>query len=537
MFLKRCIFIAFLLALVTVSAALAQEETVLTYSGYLDSQVTMKEYPLDLLEGQAVLITAEATSGDLDTMIYLLDPDGSIVGSNDDRSDETLDSALGYLVLESGSYTLQMTRYDGSDTSGNYDLRITIGDESILDELDSLTRIQLSGTTQTLDTPHFRIHYTFEGSDAITQSYLDAVALTVEEVWSIEIEQMGWPPPPQDGVLGGDNRYDVYLVDLIGSGEGALGYASPESIVGDNPNTTEVVEEYAGTSYLAVENDFDDVSGGTAISLMRATFAHEFHHAIQFGYDVNDDHDWYYEATATWMETAAVTKDEDGTGYVSYTYEYPELCFGTETDPGDGQMMYGEWPFIQMLVDMYGDTAVRELWANIGKYEGFEALEHMLEPYSATLPFILASYRVKNLARDYVLAPEFGATVWLENTITDVGRWTFTGEGIQELGANYFRVDVEPAVYYAGLVNDGGSLELWAVGVTLEKLEAMPLGRGGNFDTSNYDDVYLLVFNPIYDEDINDCTYYNYDIDLTTAKGLPGDPLLSFPAEHYEPLS
>src|SRR5690606_6776029 len=316
---------------------------------------------------------------------------------------------------------------------------------------------------------------------------------------------------------------------------GALGYASPESIVGDNPNTPEVVEEYAGVSYLAVENDFDDVSGGTAISLMRATFAHEFHHAIQFGYDVNDEHDWYYEATATWMETAAVTKDEDGTGYVSYTFEYPELCFGTENDPGDGQMMYGEWLFIQMLVDMYGNDVLYELWANIGKYEGFEALEHTLDAYGATIPFVLANYRIKNLARDYALAPEFDATVWLENTITDVGRWTFTGQGIQELGANYYRVDVEPAVYYAGMVNDGGALELWAIGVTFEKVEATPLGRGGNFDTSKYEDVYLLVFNPRYG-DIDDCTYYDYDIDLTTAKGVPGEPLISFPATYYERL-
>jgi hypothetical protein len=225
---------------------------------------------------------------------------------------------------------------------------------------------------------------------------------------------------------------------------------------------------------------------------MRATVAHEFHHAIQFGFDVSDAHNWYYEMTAAWMETAAVTKDEDATGYVAYAYEYPELCFGTENDPGQGQLMYGEWPFLQMLVDLYGANVVEDLWSNIGKYEGFEALEQTLAPFSVDITYTVASYRLKNLARDYALTPEFGATVWLENTITDVGRWTFTGEGIQELGANYFRVAIAPGVYYAGLVNDGGALELWAIGVTTEKLEAMPLGRGGNFDVTQYDDVYLM---------------------------------------------
>jgi hypothetical protein len=105
------------------------------------------------------------------------------------------------------------------------------------------------------------------------------------------------------------------------------------------------------------------------------------------------------------------------------------------------------------------------------------------------------------------------------------------------LGANYFRVDVAPGIYYAGLVNDGGALELWAVGVTTEKLEATPLGRGGNFDTSQYDASYLMVFNPAYDEEVNDCTYYSYDIDLTSAKGVPGEPVMTFPARYYEPLS
>jgi hypothetical protein len=534
----RYVVIMLVLALLVSGAAHAQDQEPRTqrFTGYLDSRVPMKEYPLPLVAGQAVLILAEATSGDLDTVIYLLNPEDEIVASNDDRSDESLDSALGYVVGETGEYTLQVTRYEGTDTSGYYRVMVTIGDESVLDELDSLTRLQLSGTMQTLDTPHFRIHYTFEGDDAVEQTFLDAVASTVEEVWTAEIEQMGWPPPPDDGVIGGDNRYDIYLKDIVGTGEGSLGYTSPESIAGDNPNTPDVVEERAGSSYIAVENDFRNVDGGTAISLMRATIAHEFNHAIQFGFDVSDPLNWYYEATAAWMETASLTKDEDATGYISYTYEYPELCLGTENDPGEGQLMYGDWTFMQTLVDLYGADAVEALWSSIAKYDSFDALAHMLEAYNANVDSVVATFRLKNLARDFALAPEFEATVWLENTITEVGRWTFTGEGIQELGANYFRVNVDPGVYYAGLVNDGGLLDLWAVGVTSDKVEAIPLGRGGNFDSRSYEDAYLMVFNPQYDNDVTDCEYHDYDIDVTPAKGDPGHPVISFPSRHFEPL-
>src|SRR5690606_28323233 len=122
----------------------------------------------------------------------------------------------------------------------------------------------------------------------------------------------------------------------IGSGEGALGYSAPETIIGDNPLTREI-ESRAATSYIAIENDFADVNfenRQTPITLMRATVAHEFHHAIQFGYDADEPHHWVFEATATWMETATMAKDQDATGYVAYAYTYPELCFGTGSDPG-----------------------------------------------------------------------------------------------------------------------------------------------------------------------------------------------------------
>lgn len=533
---RLLIFATLLVALFIPIIAFAQEGAqTLTFRGYLDATVPFKDYPITLNAGQSVLITAEAQSGNLDTLVELYDPNGRIVASNDDRNGETLDSALGYTAVNGGTYTVRMTRYQGAESSGHYLLTIVIGDSSVLEPLDSLTRLQLSGPTLTRDTTHFRIHYTLEGEDAVDPVYLEAVVLTAEEVWGVQIDQMGWAPPPQDGVLGGDHRYDVYLVDIIGRGESALGYASPQSIVGDNPYT-EAIETAAGTSYLAIENDFRDVDGGTPISLMRATFAHEFNHAIQFGYDVNDAHNWIYEATASWIETAVFVKDEDATGYVEYAYQYPELCFGTTSDPGDGQLQYGEWTFLQHLVDVFGPRAPIALWENIAKYEGFEALEVTLHDFNAELTYTVATYRLKNLAREYALAPEFNATVWLENTITGIGRWSYTGRGIQELGANYFAIDLPAGTYYAGLVNDGGVLDLWAIGVTDNKLEIFPLGRGGNFDTTSYRYVYLMVFNPVYDEDVEDCRYYDYDIDITTGKAPPHAPVGSFDARHFQPL-
>jgi hypothetical protein len=239
--------------------------------------------------------------------------------------------------------------------------------------------VTLSGTPQFLDTRNFRIHYTLSGVDAVTPEYLAAVAEALELAWQVQVVQLGWSPPPPDDGVGGNDLYDVFLKDL--TREEALGITSPEAIVGDNPATPDVVERYAATSYLMIENDFDgyEIREGTSIlGLMRATVAHEFNHAIQFAYDYADAHDWIYEATAVWMETVVAGEDQDATGYVSATFDYPEACFGSVTNAGDSARHYGEWLFIEHLAQHYGADFVRRLWEVSMELEGFAVLEAAL---------------------------------------------------------------------------------------------------------------------------------------------------------------
>lgn len=539
---KRLIGVGTALAILTLGGFGAWAQTggdTQVITGTIDNSTTSKTYPIQLEAGQALLVTTEATSGNLDTVLNLYEPNSQrIAANNDDRADDTLDSAIGYIATKGGSYSLEITRYDGTSSTGNFRLSITVGDPSILSALDAITRIHLSGPMQVRDTEHFRIHYTTEGVDRVTPDYLNQVVEAVEDVYNREINELGWPAPPSDGVMGGNSSFDLYLGDLIGSGEGALGYTSPESIVGDNPNTPEV-EEAATTSYMQVDNDFHDVSEGQPISLMRTTFAHEFHHAIQFGFDGNDSHNWLYEATASWMETVAMPEDEDATGYVSYAYEYPELCFGTTNDPGQGQLQYGEWTFLQHVTDEFGDDAAITLWRNVALFDGFQSVQATINDYNGgTLEDFFAAYRVKDLARDYVFAPSFNATVWMEDQITHNGRWTFSGQGIQELGANYFQFNIDPnESYYAGLVNDGGSLQLYGLGISNGQLSEISLGRGGTIRPGDYDYFYLMVFNPVWDEDVNDCTYYDYQIDVSSSKGEPSPVTRTWDASHFEPLS
>jgi len=527
--------ISLLLAALPAAAQEAVSPRTQTFTGTINAEITSKEYIITLEAGDAVLIVAEAVRGDLDTVVTLYNPDGVVVAQNDDRNPDTFDSALGYIAAVSGDYRVEISRYAQSDTRGNYELEITIGDSSILERLGALTGVQLSGEMLFYDTAHFRIHYTRSGRDRAADDFVQAVARAAEEFYRLQIDVMGWAVPPSDGLMGGSPHIDIYLKDILGEGGGALGYASPRLVVGDNPNTREI-ETNAAASMIVIDNDYADTDTTNPLGLMRATLTHELNHVIQFGYDVNDRHGWVYEATAVWIETQTAGKEQDGTRYIADAYQYPELCFGTDSDPGRGRVMYGEWLFIQMLSDDYGMDAVLSLWKHIARLDGFAALEAALAEYGATIPETVARYRLKNLAREYALAPLFNATVWRENVITGIGRWTYTGRGIQELGANYFEVRMDQGAYYAGLVNDGGRMELWVAGVRDGKLDAMRLGRGGFFDTSGYDHVYLMVFDPSYTEDVSRCVYASYQIDVHTAKSGGAISGVRFDALHFEPL-
>jgi len=66
----------------------------------------------------------------------------------------------------------------------------------------------LSGSELTIQTPHFRIHYTLTGQDATTLQWADTTAAAAETSWTVA-GRLGWVLPPPDNGMGGDDRYDI----------------------------------------------------------------------------------------------------------------------------------------------------------------------------------------------------------------------------------------------------------------------------------------------------------------------------------------
>jgi hypothetical protein len=502
------------------------------FEGNVTSDEEEVEYSIELEAGETVLLQTEAQDASLDTILSLYAPNGDLIEQNDDINTArgNYNSGIAHTAEEDGEYIAVVSSYGNSE--GEFTLSVTIGGEDLIDQLNAVksARVELSGPELTRETEHFIIHYTQEGVDAATDEWIDELADMMELIWTMEIEEMGWAAPPPDGTNGGDARYDVYVQTLLQ--DGIFGYCAPELPAGDNPNS-ETVEDAAATSFFVVENDMDeDPAGRDPIGQLFTTAAHEFHHAVQFGYDINDEK-WLYEATSTWMETKIAGEFEDATPYVVGNFRSPEICFGYKEDT----YVYGHWLFIESLATAYGDEVVQELWVNAIDEDGFDALEQTLQAHDDDIPTAMARYNVQNLLRVYELADEFDVTVWQEGEIDDTGRWTPENEGVQELGASYFLVDLDEGVYNASFREDDtdGDLQLWAIGIDGDEADVIALGDEGAFDTDGYDYVYLMVFNARFDNDLDDCESYNYEIEIEEGDDAL-DVTYTWDASNFEPL-
>lgn len=502
------------------------------FRGEITRMTPFESYDLfDMRAGDTLYVYAETISGELDTFIGLTDlamEEVFIENDDIDADAGNYNSAFAYTFEFDGDYRLVITSaIDG--LTGTYDMLIGLNAPGVLtgsasptndriaqlvsavdiptDNCDTLFgRPILSGVMQRYETENFIVHYTLEGSDATTFSFVQAVAETMEDVWDFQINQLGWPQPPDDCGEGGDRRYDVYIMEL--GRQNILGYAQPQGLVGDNPYAPGT-QIYAAYSYLAMDNNY--AGSSDPLGLMRATAAHEFNHAIQFGYDLRDGNMWYYEATAVWMETVNYPRYQDATGYVAEHFATVGLCLGNVNNDPSGIRIYGEWTLIDSLVQDFGMDVVQALWREIAVVEYMEAFYNLTAKLGTTPQEVMKRYAIRNLLLDYELAHLFGAQVAIAGRINGEGRVISRGTGVQELGVNYLRVMLKGDFSFSVQEEN---ITLYFVGIRGDEADIFALGRSGTVDTRPYSDAYLIMLNTTEHPDANDCTATRWTVDV-----------------------
>lgn len=236
-----------------------------------------------------------------------------------------------------------------------------------------------SASETTEDTAHFRVHYLSRATyptnaNAATTAFVNEVKIALEEVYTAEHTTFGYAAVPSDlgsSTNGGDALFDVYLTNTGGSG--IYGYVYAEGY-------TVQTGDYAAWSYMVLDNNFSEFFGD-ALDSLKVTVAHEYFHAIQFGYSAKEEGS-FQEHASTWMEDMVYPGIHDNYQYLGepYTdtngngqYEIGEPFTDRRTSNGirdEGMLDFPEYPLDAYDVEpmvLYG----RFLWARY-LYEKFD---------------------------------------------------------------------------------------------------------------------------------------------------------------------
>ena len=252
-------------------------------------------------------------------------------------------------------------------------------------------------------------HWATLGADAVATTdadgdgvpdYVETVMDTVDGVRDTYVGA-GYRAPKADGVVGGSAQTDIYLAD-VGS-DNLYGYCTTDA---PNPPSGGPYDAWA---YCVLDNDYSpaEFPTNTPLENLQVTAAHEYFHAVQFGYDALED-SWLMEATATWAEDELYDDVDDNLQYLS---ESPLKKPGQPLDTfNDAGAQYGTWIFFRFLTEVLPDeagglpTLVRDVWARADGAAGgpddysIQALNSVLSARGTSLPRAFALFATANRA-------------------------------------------------------------------------------------------------------------------------------------------
>jgi len=236
-----------------------------------------------------------------------------------------------------------------------------------------------------IDDGIFRFHYTLTGVDAVSPldadnngipDYVDLIVTTFSNIGNIDFTEMEFVRPPGDGWYtqiddGGSEHYDVYIFNLE---TGYYGYVQAEDYAqnnspisrGDNEYSTEAEEERAMVTFMALRNNYNDFSGIES-EIIEVTSAHEFFHAVQYGYD-GWEAGWLLESTAVWMEEHHYDSINDCYQFLQEFFDEPYLAINYDVNRGYGAYIY----FSYLTDNRVNNSFIRTIFEHSREYNSFD---------------------------------------------------------------------------------------------------------------------------------------------------------------------
>lgn len=218
----------------------------------------------------------------------------------------------------------------------------------------------------------FKIHYDITGgngvsSDDLDQSgvpdYVEEAAKAMDYVYLVEVEQIGFNPPPDDRNRDGP-EWDVYIKNLPNN----YGWTQPDQRLSHDPDVW--------ISYIELDNDYTHTRT-KGLDGLRVTAAHEFFHMIQLGYNFRDRNKdlFMMEASSTWMEDVVYDDLNDYYQYLPLFFNDTNVSF----DQSDGWREYGLCLWFHFLEKRFiGKEIIKDIWNEIVKHPAIEATDAAL---------------------------------------------------------------------------------------------------------------------------------------------------------------
>lgn len=262
----------------------------------------------------------------------------------------------------------------------------------------------------------FRIHY-FTRGDSIPKyvpslnpdANAQLVAEAADSVYRFEIEYLNYPPPPDDNGRGGDDLFDIYIVNL---NPGNYGFTLDDSPTGEN----------TFSSFIRIDNDFEGCYT-KGVNACEVTVAHELFHSIQIGnylYDYSS-YRYFFELTATAMEDFVFDNVNDYYNYKNYFHNPSKPFYDYSGSEGYGLAVW--WIYLK---EKFGFDILKRQWELVRTNNPLWAIELSLQDYNTSFrdelnEFGVWSYytgdRYSMDADTKFREGEFYETVWLPHPI------------------------------------------------------------------------------------------------------------------------